>query len=1003
MNKYWQDIAIFNKNTLPRTGLQAPIGSDGKLCQRCLNGDWRFKFLPSVNEFDETYFAKDYPLDDFDILSVPSEWQIKGYGTPIYTNVTYPYAIKMSGKIPCIDDRQNPCGVYATDFEYHSDGNLAYLRFDGINSCGLVYVNGQEVGYSEDTFDPVTYDVTPYLVDGLNRITVLVVQFCTGSYLEDQDMWRLSGIFRDVNLLSIPHSHFVDAFLSSDLSDQFTTAQIRSEICVANPNGHLVTFEIPALGIKQTVDADESISMESTKVKNFSLWSHETPVLYDVILTLSKDEEVVDKRTLRIGIRQVDVRKDYETGQPFIALNGKMVKICGVNRHDFHPDFGHAVPKEVTRQDLLLLKSNNITSVRTSHYPNPSFFYDMCDELGILVMCENNLETHGLANRIPRSNKKWTKQVVYRMENMIKTNRNHACILFWSLGNESGGGKAFMVLRDTALSLDTTRLIHYEPYPKASDMLSEMYTLQTKMQKIADAGNIIHCRNSWNLGMGTPLLGRSYRNKPFILCEYSHCMGNSLGNFGEYWDDFERNPRLCGGYIWDFADQSIKRVVDGVTQWTMGGDWGDKPNDGVFAFNGIVRADRSPNPAFWEVRKVYQRISTTLSDGKLTIFNHRSFTDTSDLTIRFELLQNGVIVDSKHVDCPAIPPEDYAILPNPYRHTQLAGEIALTVRFLTKYDTPWANSGNQVAYEQFVLSSPALAPAHPLSPVTLQKTSENLVVRGGNTVFTIDKSTGYLTSIVRAGREYLSSPLKPQFWRAITNNDHYPPNNIVDLSKLLNFYAFKQAIKTMRLKYYRIDEGSDHVEIKCYMSMAHLSKFVVTYRFFDDDTARVSLDVKGLRNLIRYGFTFGCRKGLDGIDYYGMGPHENYCDRARAAILGLYHETAESMSHDYLYPQENGNRTGVRYATIGDADKLRIRAVDSPFNLSCHPYTLEMLDEAQHLHELGRCDFVTVNVDGAQRGVGGDMPAMAMLKEQYKLKAGTEFRLTFDLDVCYRD
>ncbi|MBO4535435.1 MAG: hypothetical protein J5755_05810, partial [Clostridia bacterium] len=369
MNKYWQDLDVFSINTLPRNGLGAPLKADGTPNAVSLNGDWKFRFLPSVNEVKDEWFAQDYPLDDFDAVQVPSEWQIKGYGTPIYTNTTYPYPIKMSGKIPSIDDSINPAGVYATEFDCHSNGNLVYLKFDAINSSGTVFVNGQFVGYSEDTFDPVTYDITSFVHEGRNRLTVLVVQFSTGSYLEDQDMWRLAGIPRDVSLQYVPETHFVDAFLSSDLSDHYSTAQVHSEILIANPQGATLNLEIPALGIKQTVDADEQVSMESTKIHSFKLWSHENPALYDVILTLSKADKIIDTRKLRIGFRKVSIKKDEKTGQPYIALNGKLVKICGVNRHDFHPDFGHAVPYEITKQDLLLLKSNNVTSIRTSHYP----------------------------------------------------------------------------------------------------------------------------------------------------------------------------------------------------------------------------------------------------------------------------------------------------------------------------------------------------------------------------------------------------------------------------------------------------------------------------------------------------------------------------------------------------------------------------------------------------------------------------------------------------------
>lgn len=1001
MEKYWQNKDVFSVNTLQRNALPDPI--DGKTQVIDLCGQWKFRFYDSVNDFDPSLFCKEMDFDDYDEILVPSEWQIQGYGTPIYTNVVYPYPIDTKHpSSPSIEDSINPCGFYTRTFILPEIYGRVILRFDGINSCGIVYVNGAEVGYSEDTFDYAAYDITDFVQEGENRVCVLVVQFCTGSYLEDQDMWRLAGIFRPVSVQLLPDAHITDAYVYADLSPNFDSATLNFQLAVSKEEKDLqFVVEIAELHIRKTVKANLDTEFAIDKVCDFLLWTHETPNLYTIDISLIDQGVLLDKRQIRFGFRKVSIEKDLVSGQPYVALNGKLIKICGVNRHDFHPEYGHAVPRDIIKSDLLLLKANNITSIRTCHYPNMPYFYELCDELGILVMCENNLETHGLAYAVPRGNAMWQKHVVYRMENMVRTYRNHPCILFWSLGNESGTGADFFALRQAALALDKTRLIHYEPYHQVSDVISEMYTPQTKMKKIAQNRTIIHSRALWNLVLGNLLTSKQYRNKPFILCEYAHCMGNSLGNFGEYWDDFEANPRLVGGYIWDFADQSIKRVVDGVTQWTMGGDWGDKPNDGVFAFNGILRADRSPNPALYEVRKVYQRIATELDGDTLTIYNRRSFTTLDDCILRLTLLQNGSKIFCKTYDCAKtlshLSPQSSAKLKLDGELFPKEGECGLLVEFVNKYSAPWAEAGSVCAYDCFVTHNGKRTIVHAKGAVDYKADNNELQVYAGQTTYTVDKKTAAITSIRKGGKEYLTTPIRPEFWRAITNNDKYPPNNIVDLSKLLCFYGYRDAQKHIRCRSIDVTKGQDGLLVSCQLSMPFLLGFTIDYRFFSDGASRLEMRFMPVKNLVRYGFSMGLAEGLDGVTYYGNGEHECYNDRCRNAILGIYSKTGEEMTHDYLSPQENGNRMDVRWATIGNA--IRFEAVSHNFQFGVHPYTVEMLDNATHLHELKRLPYLTVNIDGGQRGVGGDLPAMACLKKQYRLKAFRDYVLQFDLTI----
>lgn len=992
MKKYWLDPTISQINTLDATAL-LPTEAEGFLNKK-LNGIWKFKFFESVNDFDEALFSKDFDASELDDITVPSEWQLKGYDTPIYTNINYPYPIGRNYREPKINDAKNPCGFYQTTFELDRIDRRVRIEFAGINSAGIIYLNGEFVGYTEDTFDAHTFDLSSFVHIGKNVLSVLVLRFCTGSYLEDQDMWRLSGIFRDVTLFEEPEARFDDIFIYNNFEAGYQAADIWIETSLRGQFAGLRAFvEIPELDIKQQFLCEKSYKFSIQNIKDFKLWSHETPVLYSAIFTLENDLGIVDKRTIKFGFRKIEILRDAKSGEPFISLNGKQIKICGVNRHEFHPEYGHAVPKEIIDQDLLLLKRNNITSIRTSHYPNQRYFYQRCDELGILVMSENNLETHASAKIIPSSNKNWTKQICERMERMVNTHKNHASIIFWSLGNESGVGKAFKECRKTALSIDKTRLIHYEPMHQVSDILSEMYTRQEKMVKIANNKSIVHSRALWNNGQGTLLSPNDYKDKPFILCEYSHCMGNSLGNFTDYWMDFEQHPRLSGGYIWDFADQSIKREIDGVTQWTYGGDWGDKPNDGVFAFNGIVRADRTPNPALFEVKKVYARINTRLDGTTLIVTNKHSFIDLSEYQLSVSSVVNGKIEKTIELDIPETLPGLESRIHLPEALFDNEGELCINVDFTLKNDHEYAKQGELMAYDQFLIR-------YKLKDFTASKEvpkykvfKDKYEVMGNAFKYVFDRKKHQFSSVSFKGEEMLVSPLKPQFWRAFTNNDTYP--SVGKASALLGLKRFKWANKYLHPICSNIKEKNNSVVITTKWIMPFVCGLKTEYAIFDDGRIRSSMSFFALTNLMRYGLTFQIDNKYDDIEYYGNGPMENYIDRCACAKLGLYSGTSSELSHDYLYPQENGNRTEVRYLRLGKKKKIVIQSIDKPMEISVHPYSIEQLNNATHLHELEHSDLLTVNLDGGQRGVGGDIPGCSFLKPQYRLKFGKKYKLDF--------
>ncbi len=1002
MRKYWQEQDIISLNTLPPTALRPTILDNGSYNTRSLNGKWYFKFFNSVNKVSNELFNECYNCYNEDLIQVPSEWQLHGYDIPIYTNTAYPYPIiTKDTKNPHIEDENNPAAVYFTDFSIE-EINYSRLRidFNGINSCGIIYVNGQFVGYTESTFDIASFDITNKVKLGKNRLTVLVVRYSLGSFLEDQDMWRLSGIMRDVDLVFEPVARIDDGFLFSKFNDDFSSVSLCAKLTLGGDYTNCkVVIKCDELGIYLEKNSSYNVSFDIDNLTNVVLWSHENPKLYDFYLSLTENERVVDKRRVSFGFRKIEICRSFQGEQPTLLLNGKMIKICGVNRHDFHPDYGHAVPDNITYQDLLLLKRNNVTSVRTSHYPGTRFFYEACDKLGILVMSENNLETHGIAKTVPHNSAFWAKRACSRLFSMISSFKNHPSIIFWSLGNESGIGKAFYQLRQTALALDDTRLIHYEPMHEVSDVLSEMYTSQSMMKTIANNKTIIHSRAYWNNAMGYLVTPKKYRDKPFLLCEYAHCMGNSLGNFTDYWKNFENNLRLIGGYIWDFADQSIKRVVDGETQWTMGGDWGDKPNDGVFAFNGIVRADRTPNPALFEVKKLYARIQFSLEGKVLTIKNKQSFTDLSDYRLMATVLKNGVVYSKKELVIPETKPlsENKIVIPDELIPSE--GEIALNVDLCKKTETPYSASEHLVSYEQFLLTSTALVSSIITSQSPDYIIVKNLItVKSSGFIYQFDKKKGDFLSLKHNDTEYISSSFKPLFWRAYTNNDGYPPMNGIDFSKLLWLKRFRSANRKMRHVNSTIKQKDNSIIITSKFSMPFNSNVKITYKIYGNGSINIKLSFFAFTNLVRYGITFRLPKGVDGIEFYGYGPNECYIDRRDNARLGLYKGLARDFTHDYLYPQENGNHIGIRTLRLGIKNPITIRAINKPFEASVHPYTIDELDKATHLHELIKTETLTVNIDGGQRGVGGDLPCCSWLKKKYRLPGGRHYTLEFEIN-----
>ncbi|MGN1042341.1 MAG: glycoside hydrolase family 2 TIM barrel-domain containing protein, partial [Christensenellales bacterium] len=837
-----------------------------------------------------------------------------------------------------------------------------------------------------------------------NRLTVAVFRYCTGTYLEDQDMWRISGIFRSVYLIEKPVTEISDFFARCCFDDGYGEATVKVDAAIKGESKDLSV----AITLKDggnivwsvTSDASDMVKLEG-KVSAPFLWSHENPYLYDLEIELIRGNEVLDRRRCKFGFREIKTVPMIDGRGPFILLNGKPLKFRGVNRHEFHPEYGHAVPEEKIRYDLELCLKNNITAIRTSHYPNSKVFYDLCDEMGILVMCENNLETHGLSFMIPNGSKLWTEQCVYRVRNMVNTYKNHPCIVSWSLGNESGFGNAFREMKKAVLEIDDTRFIHYEEdvTGQVSDVMSEMYAPLEKMEAIGENKKITHCAFTVFRPLGVVYSPKKYKDLPYMQCEYAHCMGNSLGNFADYWKQYKKYDRLAGGFIWDFADQSIKYDNNGVTEWRYGGDFGDRPNSGGFAFNGIVRADRSPNPALYEVKKVYQMPEFYFENNSVTVKNGYMFLNIGGYLLKLSYYGDGTLMKEETVVLSdTAPGETFSYA---FTIPDFGGEINIVAELSLTKNRGVLPAGHVVAYEQYLIKSTDFALKPLKGNASYDESDWEITVNEGDMKVTIEKASGAVTSISVNGSEKLREPLVPNFCRPSIDNDRYAQVNLEFVKKIMGVYKFNSAQKKLRPKEITLTQNDGVVSVAIDWKMPYVSGLRSEYTI-GKGAVDVSMKLHAKTDLIRYGFKFALREGVKKIDFYARGAHENHCDRKDSAILKRYEGKAVDFNHEYLFPQENGNHTDARFLNLGeDNEGIKVIAKDEPFEFSVQEYSMETIDKAGHLHELigKKNDYYTVYIDGKQRGVGGDVPAMATLKRQYKILKGQDYSFGFRIAV----
>lgn len=985
-----------------------------------LNGIWDFKWVFGDGAFPEDFYRPEYDSSGWDKLEVPSVWQLKGYGKPYYLAFDFPPAIsKKKSEIPKIDQSKNENGFFRRVFTLPESfsGREIFIHFGAVKSAFYLYINGEKVGYSQGSMTPAEFNITSLLKTGENLVSAQVIRFSDGTYLEDQDMWFFSGIYRDVYIYAEPKLFLRDIYARSLPDETYTDWTLKVDVFIENETGRDSDVTVEALlcdyvDFRLIENVEGSCATEHTGIISMSLvklisapkkWSAEEPNLYRLVILLKSSEgAILEAKTIHFGFKSVEIRDEK------ILINGKPIMLCGVNRHDFDPYFGWAVPQERYHQDLTLMKRANINAVRTSHYPNDPLLCELCDIYGLYVMDEADVETHAVRRKnVPGDNPVWTRAVVDRTERMVLRDRNYPCIIMWSLGNEAGYGSNFAKMKDAALALDTTRPFHYEGDRdmSVSDVVSRMYPTIELLEKLGrhEEIKIGMFDNFMNMltADNKPLKSEQYRGKPVIACEYAHAMENSLGNFQEYMDVFEEYPNIAGGFIWDFVDQSIrKKSNDEPDKWLYGGDFEEEVSDRYFCANGIVSADRTPHPSYYEVKKVYQRIKVTpvdLINGFIRIDNLYSFLNLSEFAPEWTVSENGSVIAQKTLEPLSLSAGGSLELKLDFADIEFkrSVEYHLSIAFLMREATLWCQKDFPLAFEQFEICSAQ----HKLKPeqgkeLKATESGNEIVIQGSGFNIVVSKKGGSVDSIDYGSGNVLHSPLKPNYWRAYTDNDLGYANFRPKLENLLAYPVkrWKKATEKRKVCSVELDCTSGLATVKIRQRVPFCSGNVITeYKIDGNGTVFVRHEILPRHDMLRIGFTMSLKRDLSCLTWFGRGPHENYCDRKTGSPVGIYTADVCELGHSYMRPQENGNRTDVRWLEISKQSGSGLMITGSLFNFSAWPYSQDALLKAQHRHELKAQNFITVNVDYMQCGVGGDFPGVAKLHKPYKIHKGTSY------------
>ncbi|WP_126664550.1 glycoside hydrolase family 2 TIM barrel-domain containing protein [Haloterrigena salifodinae] len=1035
MTRDWADPETVGRNRIDPHAYVLPYAetSDATAGNRTaspwiasLNGEWRFQLAETPTAAPDGFHEPEADVGDWDRIEVPQHWQTAGYGDPHYTNVVYPFPLD-----PPHVPTENPTASYRRTFYVPEewDERQLRLRFGGVDSAFHLWINGEEVGYGEGSRLPSAFDVTDYVTPGENTIAVRVYKWSTGSYLEDQDMWWLSGIFRDVTLSAHPRVQVADVDVRTELDERYEDAVLRASVDVRNVGDDAGTAQIePTLRdadgapVSTTLEA-RSVSLEAGEVTTLEFettveeprkWTAETPDCYDFVLGVAQGEGEGDDETIvsqTIGFREVEIAD----GQ--LLVNGRPVMIRGVNRHDFHPDRGRAVPLEAMREDVKLMKRHNINAVRTAHYPNDPRFYELCDEYGLYVLDETDLECHGMIQAETTEHlsddPRWENAYVDRMVRMVERDKNHPSVICWSLGNESGFGAHHERMAAVTRERDPTRPIHYEPDTEqtVSDIIGPMYPPFEQLEGWADT-DLEH---------------------PVILCEYAHAMGNGPGNLRKFWELFYEHDGLQGGFVWDWIDQGLRQTADDGSEWfAYGGDFGDEPNDGNFNINGLVFPDREPSPGLTEYKKVIEPVvlrEASLERGELTVENRYDFRSLEHLRASWRVLSDGRVVESGRLPLPSVAAGEAATVAVPVDTDDLNGpdadaERVLTVDISLAAETAWAPRGHTVATGQFVLpesedgrSSSPVATDAVAAPVTCEADEAEIVVSNDRFELVFDRTFGAIDSLTYQNRSLLEDGPSVGIWRAPTDNDEGLPLSRTFLSRMTDRYERGEPLEAGDLAtvgfaqlwrehgldqlQFRADEvacaeGGEDANGVAITVKGRLAPPIYDHGFAVEQTYTVeptgaitvdtSLEPEGnlsvLPSLPRVGLDLTLEDDLDRVAWYGRGPGESYVDSKEATLLGRYSRSVADLHTPYVRPQESGNRTDTRWVTFTDSSGIGLRVTgDALFDFGARRFDVNDLEEAAHDHELPEREGIRVSFDDRHCGLGTGSCGPATLEE----------------------
>ena len=985
--------------SMPYTTVEEAVKGDRHASEwyQTLSGKWKFYHVEKPSQRNNDFYKDNYDVSGWDEIPVPSSWQLLGYDHPIYTNVVYPWAQNNRVSAPGAPTDFNPVGHYRRTFTVPEkwDGKRIRLHFEGVESAYYVWVNGNYVGYSEDSFTGHEFDINKYLRKGENNISVQVFRWCDGSWLEDQDFIRLSGIMRDVYIYAVPTVHIQDFQIDATLTNNYTDGLLKTTAWIYNSTSSAsgdYTVELSLYNDKGTeviapsVQRVSGISAGGEKSVHFELpltkpdrWSAETPNLYSAVLVIKDGSgKVIQVESNKIGFRKVEIKK--ENGAPRLLVNGMPVKFHGVNRHELDPDNGRAVNYDRMEQDIILMKKFNINALRTSHYPNNPYMYELCDKYGIYVIDEANVESHGANNELPKNSDDWRAPAVDRLTTMVQRDKNHPSIILWSLGNEAGNGNVFASERERAHQIDSTRYVHYEGDNNNADVMSQMY---------------------WGYDY---INGYNDANKPVMLCEYEHAMGNSVGDLQEYMDAFYRNPRAFGGFIWDFIDQGLHHK--GTPYWEFGGMWGDWQNDDNFCANGLVFPDRAIQPEMWEVKYQYSQLRVKNVDaakGKIEIESRYLFKNLGDFLDAFwEIRENGKVIKSGKLDGSQMnigPLQKKEVtIDMPKIETTIGAEYHLDIDFRLKKDELWAKAGHSVGHEQFGIDLGQLwsteVDVSTMDGARVSRVS-GVVIEGTDFKITFDEKSGTLASYVLDGDTIIKNGGIPNFWRAPTDNDK-------GFNMERGHGEWRSASKKRNVSSEVKEVSAQETQVTFNFSFPDVgsSKMKLTYYVYGsgDIVVDYTFNPDGSKSYIpNVGTIFTVPEGYEKVRWFGRGPDENYLGRNRGSFMGLYSTLADSMTVKYMEIGETGQRTDVKWATLTNEKSGKgLMIVGNPrMEFSAQHYTPEQLTDVKLPWELKRNKDITLRVDLHQMGLGGINSWGAEPLDAYLLKANREYSHKF--------